>query len=76
MNETGTAKQVNNGREGVMKIKLQFSLKEEQKSMANYLNKKCAAIDSAIEQKQKIIEKLTEYKKSLIYECVTGKKEI
>ena len=30
MNETGTAKQVNNGSEEVMKIKLQFSLKEEQ----------------------------------------------
>lgn len=50
--------------------------KEEQKSIAEYLDKTCATIDSAIEQKQKLIEKLTEYKKSLIYECVTGKKEI
>lgn len=50
--------------------------KEEQKSIAEYLDKTCAIIDSAIEQKQKLIEKLTEYKKSLIYECVTGKKEI
>ena len=49
--------------------------KEEQKSIAEYLDKKCTAIDTAIEQKQKLIEKLTEYKKSLIYECVTGKKE-
>lgn len=50
--------------------------KEEQKEIADYLDKKCTAIDTAIEQKQKLIEKLTEYKKSLIYECVTGKKEV
>ena len=50
--------------------------KDEQKEIADYLDKKCKAIDTAIEQKQKLIEKLTEYKKSLIYECVTGKKEI
>lgn len=45
-----------------------------QESVIDFLNKKCTAIDTAIEQKQKLIEKLTEYKKSLIYECVTGKK--
>lgn len=50
--------------------------KDVQKEIADYLDKKCTAIDTAIEQKQKLIEKLTEYKKSLIYECVTGKKEI
>ena len=50
--------------------------KEEQKEIADYLDKKCTAIDTAIEQKQNLIEKLTEYKKSLIYECVTGKKGI
>lgn len=48
--------------------------KDEQKEIADYLDKKCTSIDAAIEQKQKLIEKLTEYKKSLIYECVTGKK--
>lgn len=48
----------------------------EQKQIADYLDKKCSAIDSAIEQKQAIIEKLKEYKKSLIYEVVTGKKEV
>ena len=50
--------------------------KEKQKEIADYLDKKCTAIDTAIEQKQNLIEKLTEYKKSLIYECVTGKKGI
>ena len=49
--------------------------KDEQKSIAGYLDNKCTAIDTAIEQKQNLIEKLTEYKKSLIYEVVTGKKE-
>lgn len=49
---------------------------ETQKTITYFLDKKCTAIDTAIEQKQNLIEKLTEYKKSLIYECVTGKKEI
>lgn len=48
----------------------------EQKYIVEYLDKQCAAIDKSIENKQQIIEKLAEYKKSLIYECVTGKKEI
>ena len=47
-----------------------------QKEIVEFLDNKYDAIDTAIEQKQKLIEKLTEYKKSLIYECVTGKKEV
>ena len=46
------------------------------RSIVNYLDKKCSAIDSAIAKKQAIIEKLTAYKKSLIYEVVTGKREV
>ena len=53
-----------------------ISDKITQQEIIVYLDKKCTVIDTAIEQKQKLIEKLTEYKKSLIYECVTGKKEI
>lgn len=49
---------------------------EEQKQIATFLDKKCASIDKAISNKEKLIEKLTEYKKSLIYECVTGKREV
>lgn len=49
---------------------------EEQQQIADYLDKKCSAIDSAITKKQAIIEKLTAYKKSLIYEVVTGKREV
>lgn len=48
----------------------------EQKSIIEYLDKKCSEIDKAIADKEQIIEKFTEYKKSLIYECVTGKKRV
>lgn len=48
----------------------------EQIQIAEYLDKKCSEIDKAIEDKQQVIEKFTEYKKSLIYECVTGKRKV
>lgn len=50
--------------------------KDEQKQIADYLDFKCNEIDKAISNKESLIEKLTEYKKSLIYEVVTGKKEV
>lgn len=50
--------------------------REEQQEIADYLDKKCAAIDTLISKKQQFIEELTAYKKSLIYEYVTGKKEV
>ncbi|MCK9312720.1 MAG: restriction endonuclease subunit S [Methanocorpusculum sp.] len=49
---------------------------EEQQQIVDYLDIKCTKIDSAIAKKQAAIDKLTEYKKSLIYEVVTGKKEV
>lgn len=48
----------------------------EQDSIANYLDTKCTQIDRLIAIKQAKIEKLNQYKKSLIYEYVTGKKEV
>lgn len=48
----------------------------EQKRIVSYLDNKCFKIDKAIEDKEQVIEKLTEYKKSLIYECVTGKRMV
>jgi restriction endonuclease S subunit len=48
----------------------------EQQAIADYLDKKCADIDSLISIKQSKIDELKEYKKSLIYEYVTGKKEV
>lgn len=49
---------------------------EEQRVIAKHLEEKCAKIDQLITVKQKKIDKLNEYKKSLIYECVTGKREV
>lgn len=48
----------------------------EQESIAIYLDSKCSEIDSIIEDKQKQLDTLAEYRKSLIYEYVTGKKEV
>ena len=49
---------------------------EEQNAIVDYLDSRFKKIDELITIKQKKIEKLNEYKKSLIYECVTGKKEV
>ena len=48
----------------------------EQKEIAAHLTEKCSQIDRLIAIKQSKIEKLEQYKKSLIYEYVTGKKEV
>ena len=49
---------------------------EEQKEIANYLDAKCAEIDGLIAKKEQLVKELESYKKSLIYEVVTGKREI
>ena len=49
---------------------------EEQKQIAGYLDKKCLEIGKIISQKEQLIKKLEDYKKSLIYEYVTGKKRV
>lgn len=46
---------------------------KEQQQIVEYLDSKTTTIDKAIEQKNAIIEKLEEYKKSIIYNAVTGK---
>lgn len=48
----------------------------EQKEIAEYLNEKCAGIDALIAKKQQYLIEIENYKKSLIYEYVTGKKEV
>ena len=50
--------------------------RDEQDSIVGYLNEKCAEIESLIAQKQKQLAVLADYKKSVIYEYVTGKKEV
>lgn len=49
---------------------------EIQKKIVEKLNTFCNKIDEIITYRKQIIEKLEEYKKSLIYECVTGKREV
>lgn len=49
---------------------------KEQEEIAEYLDSKCAEIDSIIEDKKTQLETIENYKKSLIYEYVTGKKEV
>lgn len=49
---------------------------EEQNAIVEYLKEKCDEIDLAIAEKKQQIETIEEYKKSLIFEYVTGKKEV
>lgn len=48
----------------------------EQKEIADHLDAKCAEIDGLIAKKEQLVKELESYKKSLIYEVVTGKREI
>ena len=48
---------------------------DEQQAIADYLDEKCAAIDAMVAEKEALIADLESYKKSLIYETVTGKRE-
>lgn len=59
-----------------MNFKVPVPPLHEQKEIARYLNDKCKEIELSIEQKRKQLELLSSYKKSLIYEYVTGKKEV
>ncbi len=49
---------------------------EEQREIVEYLNAKCAEIDALISKKEQLLDELGDFKKSLIYEYVTGKKEV
>ena len=48
----------------------------EQCEIENYLESKCAEIDGLIAKKEQLVKELENYKKSLIYEVVTGKREV
>ena len=49
---------------------------KEQQEITKYLDSKCSQIDEAIRRQESIIEKLKSYRRSLVYEVVTGKKEV
>ena len=57
-------------------IKVPVPPMKEQQAIADYLDEKCAAIDALVAEKEKLIADLEAYKKSLIFELVTGKREV
>lgn len=72
---TGSA-QPKLSQENLGRIKIAIPSLSEQQSIADYLDQKCSEIDELISIKQQKIEKLKDYKKSLIFECVTGKRKV
>ena len=60
----------------LINFKIPIPDKTIQNEIVKFLNEKCNGIDRLIKSKQSIIEELEQYKKSLIYEYVTGKKEV
>lgn len=63
-------------KEELGEIKVVFPIRNIQKEIVKYLDQKCLEIDAVIEDKKKQLEVLEQYKKSFIYEYVTGKKEV
>jgi type I restriction enzyme S subunit len=62
--------------DGLKSFKIILPSLEEQNQIVEYIDKKISEIDTLITKKEVLIVELEEYKKSLIYECVTGKKEV
>lgn len=77
LNRDSRGSNINNlNQELLSKLRVVFPDLDEQKKIVDILSSKCAEIENIIIQKENIVEKLTEYKKSLIYEVVTGKKVV
>lgn len=57
-------------------IQVVYPSLNEQQEIVNYLDEKCSAIDNLISKKEQYLSEIENYKKSLIYEYVTGKKEV
>lgn len=68
--------QANVGLDSVSKAKIALPSVHEQQKIVEYLRDKCKKIDALIAKKQQYITEIENYKKSLIYEYVTGKKEV
>lgn len=72
---TATVNQLTGENFGNMKI-VYCSDEQEQKNLVEFLDKKCKEIDILVSSNNSTIEKLKEYRQSVIYEAVTGKVEI
>ena len=68
--------QANVGLDSVSKAKIALPSVHEQQKIVEYLRDKCKKIDALIAKKQQYLTEIENYKKSLIYEYVTGKKEV
>lgn len=72
----GTRKDPNISQDVVARMKILIPPLDEQKEITDYLDAKCAEIDELIAKKEQLVKELESYKKSLIYEVVTGKREV
>ena len=72
----GTRKDPNISQDTVARMKVLIPPLSEQKEIVDYLDAKCAEIDGLIAKKEQLVKELESYKKSLIYEVVTGKREV
>lgn len=68
--------QPNISQETIKKLWLTIPSADEQIEISNYLDEKCRSVDALIAKKQQYLTEIENYKKSLIYEYVTGKKEV
>ena len=68
--------QPNISQETIKQLWLPIPSADEQIEISNYLDEKCRSVDALIAKKQQYITEIENYKKSLIYEYVTGKKEV
>ena len=72
----GTRKDPNISQDVVARMKILIPPLDEQKEITDYLDTKCAEIDKLIAKKEQLVKELESYKKSLIYEVVTGKRAV
>ena len=72
----GTRKDPNISQDVVARMKILIPPLDEQKEITDYLDAKCTEIDKLIAKKEQLVKELESYKKSLIYEVVTGKREV
>lgn len=64
------------GVKSIERLRIMLPTLEEQKEIVCYLKSKCDSIDAAVKNKEILIDKLADYKKTFIYEVVTGKDKI
>ena len=72
----GTRKDPNISQDIVARMKILIPPLDEQKEITDHLDAKCAEIDGLFAKKEQLVKELESYKKSLIYEVVTGKREV